>query len=144
MSAIKNADRIVFIHKGQVVEDGTHNELIALNGHYYEMVKSTHHELESSNLINGDRKNENPEKKYKNRESNFDFSPNSNEQMSCPKNISLNYWEILKRILKMIKPDWILFVIAVCSSIIIGFSPPIFSFIFAEVCGVSLYNELKI
>ena len=34
LSTIKNADEIIVMHEGQVVERGTHAELIALNGYY--------------------------------------------------------------------------------------------------------------
>lgn len=34
LSTIKNADRIIVIKQGQIVEDGTHDELLALHGEY--------------------------------------------------------------------------------------------------------------
>lgn len=40
LSAIRSADRIVFLEKGKVVEDGTHNQLLQMKGRYYELVKS--------------------------------------------------------------------------------------------------------
>lgn len=38
LSTITNADRIVFIKDGVVVEEGTHEELLALGKHYYSLV----------------------------------------------------------------------------------------------------------
>lgn len=38
LSTIRRADRIVVINKGKVVESGTHNELMALKQHYYNLV----------------------------------------------------------------------------------------------------------
>ena len=36
ISAVRNADEIIYLDKGRIVERGTHDELIALNGMYYD------------------------------------------------------------------------------------------------------------
>jgi ATP-binding cassette subfamily B protein len=40
LSTVKNAHQIVVLHEGKIVEKGTHDELTALNGHYYNLVKN--------------------------------------------------------------------------------------------------------
>jgi len=40
LSTVKNADQIVVIEKGKIVERGTHQELTNLRGAYYELVKN--------------------------------------------------------------------------------------------------------
>lgn len=40
LSTVKNADNIVVLDKGQVVEQGSHQELTALKGSYYHLVKN--------------------------------------------------------------------------------------------------------
>jgi ATP-binding cassette, subfamily B, bacterial len=40
LSTVKNADKIVVLHKGKIAEEGTHQELTALRGKYYELVKN--------------------------------------------------------------------------------------------------------
>nr|AXS78254.1 multidrug resistance protein pgp-1 [Anisakis simplex] len=40
LSTIKNADKIIVIHDGRVVEMGTHYQLIAAKGYYHELVNS--------------------------------------------------------------------------------------------------------
>ena len=37
LSTIKNADLICVVHKGKIVEKGTHEELVKLNGHYQKL-----------------------------------------------------------------------------------------------------------
>ncbi len=37
LSTIRHVDRIVVLHKGRVVEDGTHDELLARRGYYYRL-----------------------------------------------------------------------------------------------------------
>lgn len=40
LSTVKNADQIVVLEKGEIVEAGTHGELTALRGFYYELVRN--------------------------------------------------------------------------------------------------------
>lgn len=40
LSAIRGADKIVFIHEGKVIEEGSHDDLMALESAYYNMVKA--------------------------------------------------------------------------------------------------------
>lgn len=40
LSTVKNADKIILLHKGSIAEEGTHQELTTLKGKYYELVKN--------------------------------------------------------------------------------------------------------
>lgn len=40
LSTVKNADNIIVLDKGQIVEQGTHSQLTELRGKYYELVKN--------------------------------------------------------------------------------------------------------
>ena len=40
LSTVKNADQIVVLEKGEIVERGTHDELTKLRGAYYKLVKN--------------------------------------------------------------------------------------------------------
>jgi ABC-type multidrug transport system fused ATPase/permease subunit len=39
LSTIQNADMICVLYKGNIVESGTHQELLAMNGHYYRLIQ---------------------------------------------------------------------------------------------------------
>lgn len=38
LSTVRTADKIVVLSNGRVAEKGTHNQLMALKGHYYHLV----------------------------------------------------------------------------------------------------------
>jgi ATP-binding cassette subfamily B protein len=40
LSTVKNADQIIVLNKGEVVEQGTHNALVAKKGYYFTLVKN--------------------------------------------------------------------------------------------------------
>lgn len=40
LSTVKNADKIIVLDKGKIIEEGTHQNLTTLRGHYYELVKN--------------------------------------------------------------------------------------------------------
>jgi ATP-binding cassette subfamily B protein len=40
LSTVKNADKIVVLHQGSIVEEGTHETLTAKRGYYYELIKN--------------------------------------------------------------------------------------------------------
>jgi ATP-binding cassette subfamily B protein len=40
LSTVMNADQIVVLEKGKIIEAGNHNELVAKKGNYYELVKN--------------------------------------------------------------------------------------------------------
>ncbi|MDJ1480706.1 peptidase domain-containing ABC transporter [Cytophagaceae bacterium YF14B1] len=40
LSTVRNADQIIVLHKGEIVEIGSHTDLILTQGHYYTLVKN--------------------------------------------------------------------------------------------------------
>ena len=40
LSTVVNADNIIYLHNGKVIEQGTHKELVKKNGMYYELIKN--------------------------------------------------------------------------------------------------------
>jgi ATP-binding cassette subfamily B (MDR/TAP) protein 1 len=58
LSTIKNANKIVVLEKGVVVESGTHNELLSLNGQYSALVKAQELKSRQPGEENGETKSE--------------------------------------------------------------------------------------
>jgi ABC-type multidrug transport system fused ATPase/permease subunit len=47
LSTIKNADKIIVLHKGKIREIGSHEELLNREGLYYNLYKLQYKELEA-------------------------------------------------------------------------------------------------
>jgi ATP-binding cassette subfamily B protein len=53
LSTVRNADRILVISDGEVIEDGTHRELILLKGQYYKLYTSQFQDEQSQAILAG-------------------------------------------------------------------------------------------
>jgi len=53
LSTIRNADIILVIHDGKIVERGTHRELMAANGRYYELYTRQFEEETEEKVLRG-------------------------------------------------------------------------------------------
>jgi ATP-binding cassette, subfamily B, multidrug efflux pump len=51
LSTIRYVDRILVLHKGRVIEEGTHNELLARNGHYAKLYELQFKDQEKTELL---------------------------------------------------------------------------------------------
>ncbi len=54
LSTIKHVDRIIVLHKGSIVEEGTHEELLARNGYYYRLYQLQYQEQEAAQTSDED------------------------------------------------------------------------------------------
>lgn len=54
ISAVKNADQILYIDKGRIVERGTHDELLSKKGKYYEVYSEQFKDFEDVDTVEGE------------------------------------------------------------------------------------------
>lgn len=68
LSTIRYADRIIVLHKGQVVEQGTHHSLMRARGAYYTLVErqNAHQDEGKSSSIDEDHQSADNERKNSN------------------------------------------------------------------------------
>ena len=53
LSTIRSADRILVIQNGQIIEDGTHRQLIARQGYYYQLYTNQFQEEQGLDILDG-------------------------------------------------------------------------------------------
>ncbi|XP_037037810.1 multidrug resistance protein homolog 65-like isoform X2 [Bradysia coprophila] len=129
LSAIRNADRILFIEKGKIVEDGTHDELIKLQGSYYNMMRSNNMDSDSIGKLV--------------QEQTFaESQPIQDNQTAVTIEVlkkepeRVNYGAVFLRILLIARPEWFSLFLAFICALIIGASIPAYSILFGEFYGV--------
>lgn len=144
LSAIRSADRIVFLEKGEVVEDGTHNQLLELKGRYYELIKShASHETDADaeseksnkNAINIDEARRQILNESTNRRADSISSTHESAD-DYDMDQAVDYGKTFKRIVQLVKPNWLTLFLAIVASLLLGTTLPLFSILFAEVLGV--------
>ena len=52
ISSVRNADEIIILRNGRIVERGTHEELLAQKGEYYDIFKAQYKDLLDDNIMN--------------------------------------------------------------------------------------------
>ncbi|PSN32510.1 hypothetical protein C0J52_16611 [Blattella germanica] len=143
LSTVRNADRILFIFGGQVVEHGSHSELLELKGHYYSLVKADptmtegagEGKLQENGNINGmvdfipDRK-----------QSTRSRTGSNKDQCITPLVEEEQYDAPLSRIMALNKPEWSFILVGCLSAAAVGCALPLFAILFGEVYGMHLFN----
>ncbi|KAM8712490.1 hypothetical protein ACLKA7_012923 [Drosophila subpalustris] len=137
LSTVRRADRIVVINNGQIVESGTHQELMMLKNHYFNLVTTQMGDDDGSVLSpTGDI--------YKN----FDIKDEDEQEIKIlqeedeaevektDKKKKNNEPSPLLGIMKMNKPEWPQIAVGCVSSIIMGCAMPVFALLFGSIIQV--------
>lgn len=125
ISAIRNADRILFIDKGNVLEAGSHNDLIQMKGHYYDLINAAKWDREEQKVSAAVESDENVRGQFMRFTDSVESIIDTDEEKK-------SYWKAFKRILTIAKPVRIHLFLASISAVFIGCSIAVFAILFGE------------
>ncbi|XP_075982396.1 multidrug resistance protein homolog 49-like isoform X2 [Anticarsia gemmatalis] len=145
LATVLNANRIVFIDKGEVIEEGTHEELLAKKGRYYHLVLENEASLETENTANAPLRKQarlqrpkltklSSEESMKSvdRDSVSSSETESLEEEKEEEEFHPTTWQILK----LCEPEKWLMVAGVGAAVCVGSSFPMFAVLFGETYGL--------
>lgn len=145
LSTIQNADKIVLINQGVVVEQGSHQELIKMQGSYYDLVNAN-----NSSIISNETSKSSLTKRHSRTNKRNDSFNNKNHNDSetedeiCTETqleetdisdedkhkISFSY------LMNLNLKEWPFILTGVIASFVVGASFPIFAILFGEMYGI--------
>ncbi|XP_014681412.1 PREDICTED: multidrug resistance protein 1-like [Priapulus caudatus] len=136
LSTIRNADRIMAMKEGAVVEQGTHDELMDMKSVYYELVTLQTVEGMEENAADA-------ELERKGRSLSISSSLTYSKQKSL-KEIELDDIEEAKtlvqptwtQMMKANSPEWPYIICGCCSSAVVGVAMPLFAVFYSEIFKV--------
>ncbi|KAI8440970.1 hypothetical protein MSG28_009258 [Choristoneura fumiferana] len=144
LATVLNANRIVFIDKGEVIEEGTHEELLKMKGRYYQLVLENEPSIAppSSNVdMVKHAKMHRPKLKklvsVESIQSTASIESSGSEESVVeedkePKEFKPSTWQILK----LCEPEKYLMVVGIIAAIAVGSSFPMFAILFGETYGL--------
>ncbi|KAF2463255.1 multidrug resistance protein 3 [Lindgomyces ingoldianus] len=148
LSTIRNADNIIVMSAGQVVEQGTHQQLMALHGAYSKLVEiqqvdGSHDTSEESDFDLGSRETlqdiypavkSKKETLLEESEASHKSINDSDEEPVGPKPQSKpTFWATIKMIIQLNKPEWLFLFGGLLSAMLAGFGLPVQSVFFAKI-----------
>uniref|UniRef100_A0A1B0D3W1 ABC-type xenobiotic transporter n=1 Tax=Phlebotomus papatasi TaxID=29031 RepID=A0A1B0D3W1_PHLPP len=143
LSSIRKADRIVLMDRGVVLEDGTHFDLMKLQGKYYNLVRAD--SLQNAQVDNVAVEKEADEKKKKRDSKGRDllkFDNHVHFEENALKAITngdqdekINSFRIFVRILKLTRSEWCYLFLGAISAGLIGMSYTAFAILLGDIYG---------
>uniref|UniRef100_A0A182FDS3 ABC-type xenobiotic transporter n=1 Tax=Anopheles albimanus TaxID=7167 RepID=A0A182FDS3_ANOAL len=140
LSTITNADKIVYIDKGVVMEQGTHEQLMASGGLYYDLVIASG-SPKSADADDGDVTLAKSSSSM--RHDSVEEAESSDDESESGKSDAKNeeeqeevYPVSLMRLLKLNAPEWPYILFGCSAAIVVGASFPAFAVLFGEMYGI--------
>lgn len=135
LSTIRRADCIVVILKGQVVESGTHDELMDLKRHYYNLVTNQLGDVEAIRSIDVMGENELLNNAHDEDEEQITFPRGNGDEdgIEAKENKRKKYlWPILK----MNRNEWPQILCGCLTSVVMGSAMPLFALLFGSILQI--------
>lgn len=147
LSTIKNADKIIAIEEGRVVEQGTHSELMKKNGLYHQLVEhQMHHDSEDDEelehgIIDSDEISHQQKSPHLTRKPFKLDRRNSGMSQKSKVDEEKEAEELLptfsmKRVLRINSPEWLYLTVGCLFSVIAGALQPGLAFMMSEFLNV--------
>ncbi|KAG0172209.1 ATP-binding cassette, sub-B (MDR TAP), member 4 [Apophysomyces sp. BC1034] len=159
LSTIRNADLIVVMQQGDLIEQGTHNELLALDGVYAELVRKQQIATEQVGHVADEVDDEDllareTAELEKGLEIITEKEPSINlsrvhtqssvadayelkiRKEKAEKKLAKKQSAPVRKVLQMMRPEWPLLAIGVCGAIIAGIVFPVFALIFSRIISI--------
>ncbi|KAM7343054.1 ATP-dependent translocase ABCB1-like [Cochliomyia hominivorax] len=129
LSTIRNADRIIVMNKGTVVESGTHDELMALKQHYYKLVMT---QLGDDDTTSDAKQKENSANVKDEEEEHVTITHEVEIEDDKKEKSSFSIYKILK----MNRDEWPQILCGCVSSVIMGCAMPLFAVLFGSILQI--------
>ncbi|XP_061383953.1 ATP-dependent translocase ABCB1-like isoform X2 [Danaus plexippus] len=130
LTTIRNVDKIYVFKSGDVIESGTHDELIAKKGHFYDMVK-----LQTSNNVKEkgpSNKIDRSESLLSEKEENKQMETREQNSEESTDDTEVSYTQILK----LNTPEWKFITVGGVCSFFSGFAMPLLAIVMGDFMGV--------
>ncbi|KAG8183767.1 hypothetical protein JTE90_002404 [Oedothorax gibbosus] len=158
LSTIRTADKIVALSNGVVMEVGTHEELMAKQGIYHQLVMTQTKEAEQEEEDSDEDILEEPATNYKSLERQLSVlsSGSNNSDASLPRRIGRTLSAASRRVrsathkekdedkievpktrlMKMCAPEWPYILVGAIAAMIMGLFTPIYGIVFGDILGI--------
>ncbi|KAL0079202.1 P-loop containing nucleoside triphosphate hydrolase protein [Phycomyces blakesleeanus] len=168
LSTIRNADLIVVMKQGDLIEQGTHNELLALGGIYSELVSkqqiattqvgTTDEDIDEELLLKQETLALKKDQEAQNEMGTFLEKTKSTALSRISTNISIDAYELklrnekankkavmkqsapVRRVVDMMRPEWHLLALGVCGSALSGAVFPCFALVFSRTISTLTFD----